>query len=374
MKLSSKKQLRADILSQYISGRLYYLDAIHALEVSERHFRRLVKEFREDGIKSLIHGNTGKPAANKLDPVMSDRIIKLYKRIYKGLNVRHFIEKLETIEGINFASYSTIRNLLLKEKLISPQIKRKRKAYPRRFRYEREGLMVQIDGSHHRWILGQKQMCLTAAIDDATGKLVGAKLTQTETTFAAMDVVEEVIKNHGVFQMLYSDKAGIYGGGKRSGYTNMNRAMSELGIISVQANSPQAKGRVERLFRTLQSRLPFEFKLNGIRTMEEANDFLKGYKLKFNEQFAVTAKMPEPAYKNLEENIILDEVFVMEEQRKVGAGHLVCYNSDKYVLDSKNNLIGKQADLREYRDGRLEIHVQGEKIDFYCLDEFKKAA
>ena len=115
------------------------------------------------------------------------------------------------------------------------------------------------------------------AIDDATGKILAAKFTPTETTFAAMDVVEQIINKYGVFQMLYSDKAGIYGGGKREGFTNMNRAMNELGIISIQANSPQAKGRIERLFKTLQDRLCSEIRLRGIKNIEAANRYLEEF-------------------------------------------------------------------------------------------------
>jgi hypothetical protein len=256
MKLNSKKQLRVDILTQYISGKLYYLDAIKALEISERQFRRLVVEFKRDGVGSVIHKNTGKVPPNKFIDGRRTKIIRLYKSIYKGMNVTHFIEKLRDVENINPPSYSTVRKILLSESLISPTIKRKRKPHPRRQRYEKEGLMVQIDGSHHRWIPGLLPCCLTVGVDDATGKILGGTFTNTETTFAAMNVVEQTIKKHGLFQMLYSDRAGIYGDQKREGYSNMNRAMRELGIIPVQAYTPQAKGRVERLFKSKTSKRP----------------------------------------------------------------------------------------------------------------------
>ena len=146
-----------------------------------------------------------------------------------------------------------------------------------RKRYEKEGIMVQIDGSHHRWIRQHQPFCLTVGIDDATGKILAARFTETETTFASMDIAEEIIKKYGIFQMLYSDKAGIYGGGKRDGFSNMNRAMRDLGIIPIQANSPQAKGRVERVFRTLQSRLVSEIGLRGLRSIKEANEYLETF-------------------------------------------------------------------------------------------------
>lgn len=374
MKLNAKKQLRVDILTQYLSGKIYYLDAIKALEISERQFRRIVKKFRADGIKSVIHANTGNTPSNRVHETVSGKIIRLYKTKYYGMNITHFIEKLIDQEGLSPPSYSTVRLLLLKEKLIKEGFKRKKKSFPRRIRYEREGLMVQIDGSHHRWIHGAEMMCLTAAIDDATGKILGAKFTKTETTFAAMDVVESIIKKYGVFQMLYSDRAGIYGGGKRDGYSNMNRAMSELGIIPVQAYSPQAKGRVERLFRTLQDRLISEMRLAKVKNMDEANLFLEDYIVKFNNQFGVEANVPTPAYRELEEDVNLDEIFTTVICRKVQMGELVMYNSTKYLLKTKESLVGQEADIKEYRDGRMEIHVKGESIEYSYFDGIKKAA
>ncbi len=374
MKINSKKQLRVDILSQYISGKLYYLDAIRSLEISERQFRRLVKEFKKDGIKSVIHKNTGKSPPNKFNDVQRHKILKLYKTIYKGMNVTHFLEKLKSVEGVNPPSYSTLRKILISENLISPTIKRKRKSYPRRIRYEKEGLMVQIDGSHHRWIPNHEMVCLTAAIDDATGKILGAKFTRTETTFAAMDVTEQIIKKYGLFQMLYSDKAGIYGRGKRNGYSNMNRAMSELGIVPIQANTPQAKGRIERLFKTLQSRLVHELRLAGVGTIKEANLFLLRYLDSFNNQFSVKAVNPESGYRVFNKDINLDEVFSMTYFRKVQGGEIVSYNSQRYLLSSKESLVGEDADIKLYRDGRMEIHVRGERVDYLLFEDTRRVA
>jgi len=288
MKLNSKQQLRIDILSKYIAGQLYYLDAIELLEIKERQFRRLVKAFRERGLESVIHGNTGKRPHNKTSCTIRSKIFWLYRNKYKGLNIVHFREKLRSEEIYPIPTYGTIRNMLLKEKLISPQVKRHKRAHPMRKRYSKEGMMVQIDGSHHRWFSNCLPNCLTLAIDDATGKLLSGKFTRTETTFAAMDVVEDIIKTHGAFQMLYSDKAGIYGGGKRDNYSQMNTALSELGILAVQASTPQAKGRIERAFRTLQSRLVSELRLKNIRDEREANDYLNNIFIpEFNKKFAI---------------------------------------------------------------------------------------
>ncbi len=232
MKISAKQQIRIDVISKYMSGKLYYKDAIEILGIKERQFRRLVKSFKEKGLLSVIHSNSGKSPPNKTNERVVNQIVSLYRGRYRGLNLVHFIEKLKD-HNIKAPSYGTIRSILLKAKLIDPKIKKKKRSYARRQRYESEGLMVQIDGSHHRWIHGMLPICLTIAVDDASGRIVGGKFSGTETTFAAMDVVEQVLLKEGVFQILYSDKAGIYGGGKRDGFSNMNRAMEELGILSV---------------------------------------------------------------------------------------------------------------------------------------------
>ena len=277
MKLNSQQQLRIDILSKYIAGNLHYLDAMELLKIQERQFRRQVKSFRERGIESVRHGNIGRTPPNKISLDLRAIIGSLYRGRYQGLNLIHFREKLleENIEKV--PCYGTLRNILLEEKLISIRVKRRKRVHPMRKRYHKEGMMVQIDGSHHRWLPKQLPLCLTLAMDDATGKILSGKFTPTETTFAAMDVVEKVIKTNGRFQMLYSDRAGIYGGGKRDGFSHMNSALKELDILSIQANTPQAKGRVERVFRTLQSRLVSEIRLKGITTQAEANGYFEDY-------------------------------------------------------------------------------------------------
>jgi len=236
--------------------------------------------------------------------------------------------------------------------------------------------MVQIDGSPHRWLTGHLPFCLTAAIDDATGRFLAGKFTPTETTFAAMDVVEKVVKKYGCFQMLYSDKAGIYGGGKRDGFSNMNRAMENLGIISLQANSPQAKGKVERLFGTLQDRLTSEMRLRRIRTIDEANEYLENEFIDyFNERFARQAVDSQPAYRPLNESVELNEVFTMRDDRVIKSGHVVNYNSDQYVILTDKCLLKKGVEIRFYRNGDMKMFLHnGVELKYKMLEKQKRAA
>jgi len=377
MKLNTVQQLRIDIISKYLCGEIYYKDAIVVLKVKERQFRRLVKAFKEDGIASVIHGNKGSHPKNKTSNKIRRQIIQLYKGRFRDLNIIHFKEKLIELEIYPLPSYSTIRNILMEEKLLTVQIKRNKKSFAMRKRYEKEGIMVQIDGSHHRWLAGKGPCCLTLAMDDATGKILAAKFTPTETTIAAMDVVESIIKKHGSFQMLYSDKAGIYGGGKRDGYSNMNRALSELDILSIQANTPQAKGRVERAFRTLQSRLIVELRLREIETLEEANSYLENEYIEiFNKKFSVIPGCKYPAYKKVDESIDLNEVFCLKNNRVIQSGEIVSYEGYKYLIKTKTlcSMQKQMVEVRSYRNGALKIFFQGEELEFELFEIGKKAA
>jgi hypothetical protein len=377
MKLTADQQLRLDIISKYLSGKIHYCDAAGALQVKERQFRRLVKAFREHGITSLLHGNKNSSPKNKTSNQIRNEIIKLYSGRFKGLNIAHFREKLFDEEGVKkVPCYSTIRNILFEEKLVSAQMKRTKKAHPMRKRYEREGLMIQIDGSHHHWIMGRPPCCLTLAIDDATGKLVAGKFTNTETTFAAMEVVSQIIKKKGIFQMLYSDKAGIYGGGKRDGYSNMNSAMEDLGILPIQANTPQAKGRVERVFRTLQSRLIAEMRLEGVSSLEEANIFLENYLEEFNAKFGVKAANEVDAYKPMPFNLILTEIMCMRERRVVASGEVVSYNGEKFIVKNTDNWSNQKqsVEIRNYINGQMKMFIKGEEVEYEYFGSKKEAA
>jgi transposase InsO family protein len=375
-KFSAKQQIRFDLIQLYISGDLTGFEVAQTLEISERHVRRLAREFKQRGIESLFHGNIGRSPVNKISDTLRKRIADLYRLKYKGFNLAHFREKLMDVEGLNpLPSYSTIRDILFSNKILAPQTRRRKKTHARRKRYEREGIMVQIDGSHHRWFSGCLPVCLTAAVDDATGKIVGASFTKTETTFAAMDVVEQILENHGKFQMLYSDRAGVYTNHKRDGFSNLKTALHELGIVSVQASSPQAKGRVERLFRSLQSRLVSELRLANIRTIEEGHRFLKKFIEEYNRKFAVPAKSPDSAYEKLPFGYPIDQHMCFRHTRVVGNGEAISLNGSRFVIrhEGFDTLYRQTIEAREYRNGRLRFFYHGEELESEYIEGILKS-
>lgn len=375
MNLTMKQQLRVDVISRYLQHEIHTRDACIILNIKERQFRRIVKAFREEGLVSVVHGNVGRSPKNKTGEMAETLIIRKYRLQYFGLNVVHFLEKLrEDYPEQRLPSYSATRAILLREKLIEPKVKRRRGVHKMRKRYEKEGLMIQIDGSHHHWIMGHTPCCLTAAIDDATGKIMGGTFTPTETTFAAMEVVKSIVETHGAFHMLYSDRAGIYGNNKRASYSNMERAMRELGIASLQATTPQGKGRVERLFQTLQDRLCAEMRLKGISSLEEANTYLEEFIPKFNHKFAVAPSSSETAYRPLPSGVKLSEVFCLKDLRTIQNGHVISLEGEYLRVEVEDYSVKKRVEIRQYPNGSTKFFIEGQEIQVTKMEKHLKAA
>lgn len=374
MYFKSKDQLRIDILSKYLDGQLITDDACTILEVSERHFRRLVKRFREFGIDSIRHGGLGRVPPNRTLLAIETKIISLFRNKYYGFNLRHFYEKL-TIELNDVPSYSTVRRILKEAKVYLPRPRKQKRQRGLRSRYRKEGIMVQIDGSHHKWF-NREFSCLTAAIDDATGKILSAKFSPSETTFDAMDVISDIIDKKGLFQMLYSDKAGIYSSKKREGYSQLELSLKRIGITSITANSPQAKGRIERLFKTLQDRLVNELRLRNIQTLSEANDFLPGFIEYFNSKFSYQAADIVPAYKEVPKNMKVEECLYLSYERVVQNGLYFSFKSKKYVLPNTYNFPtkGKIVEVRVFSSGLKKFYFNGREIPVEEFSEYKQVS
>jgi transposase len=375
MNFSTKDELRIDVISRYLNGDIHAEHAWTVLEVGERQFRRYVQSFLEHGISSIKHGNIGKTPKNKLNTQIENKIISLYKNKYSGFNTRHFREKLLEVENLPYVpSYSVVRRVLIENGINIP--KRKSgysKKHKSRDRCAKEGIMAQIDGSHHDWF-GRKKSCLNAIMDDANGKILAGKFTPTETTFAAMDIIEESLEKYGIFQMLYSDGAGVYHAHKRDGFSNVQKALRPLGILSLVAPSPEAKGRIERLFRTLQDRLVNEMRIRSISTIEEANAYLPIFIAEFNLKFSVLPEDSESAFKPLPANINLNELMCIREERIIQRGYTFSFNNQKYVIKSDFNfpMVGKIIEIRTYRDGSKRYYFNDEQIQVEALKVYQR--
>ena len=282
----SKTQLkRAHVLRSYTEGLIGRKDAAEALGISQRQITRLAKGMGEEGEKALIHKNTGRKPCHTLPQQKREEILSIRRdTLYKDCNIKHFQELLERRHGMAL-SYGTLYAILKEGGIESPKKHRKTKTHRRRKRRACPGELIQIDATPYDWFCDGTQRTLHGSIDDATGQVTGLYLTENECLQGYFEITRQTVTNYGTPLSMYSDRHTIFRSpltdkkaeaGEEANLTQFGRALAELGVNIIHAHSPQAKGRIERLWDTLQSRLPVEFRIRGITAVEEANIFLPG--------------------------------------------------------------------------------------------------
>jgi len=354
--LMSRQQLkRAHVLRSFNEQAISRKAAAMALDLSERQITRLAKGMKENGENALIHKNTGQVPHNAISTDEKKRILEIRsEEIYKLCNISHFMDILRREHGIKI-TYSPLYKLLNEAGIKSPKKHRKTKKHRRRKRKASAGEMLQLDATPFDWFGLGEMKALHGAIDDATGKITGLHLEENECLNGYFEVMKHTILTFGVPLSAYSDKHTIFRSpltaikedlGEEANLTQFGRALDELGINIIYANSPQAKGRIERLWETLQSRLPVEFALRGIKTIEEANKFLtEEYIPVFNEQFGVTAESA-PIFVPLMESTDLDSILCIKESRKTDSASVFSFKHKTFkVLDEGYPLIPAKSTI-----------------------------
>lgn len=351
--LMTQKQLnRYKVISMAIEGKLTNDEAAKVLNLSKRQIIRLKKGVKEEGASFLIHKNTGRKPSHAINDEVKQKIIELKNsEKYKDTNFMHFNELLEEHEGIKI-SYSALYSILKNAGIKSPRKHRKRKNHHRRKRKPQEGLLIQMDASPFDWLGTGEKLSLHGAIDDATGKIVGLYLCKNECLHGYFEVTKQILLNHGIPASIYADRHSIFLStnagkltieeqlqGKVVNDTQFGRAMNELGINLIYAHSPQAKGRVERLWNTLQSRLPTEFKIAGIKNIDDANEFLSSYISIYNEKFAVKPADSESAYRPVPDNISIENILCVKQTRKLDNGYVFSFYNKHYQVILDDNSI-----------------------------------
>jgi len=345
LQMTQSQVSRYYVIKNSLDGKLTVAEAAAALGISERQITRLRNGVREEGAAFLIHKNKGRKSSRALPDEEKQKIQELYRsELYTGANFLHFSELLSEHESINH-SYSTIRNALTEGGIESPKKRRRYKPHRRRKRKAQEGLLTQIDASPYEWFGGRAKFALHGGIDDATGKFVGAYMTKNECLHGYYEVMRQIIERDGTPFSAYSDRHAIFLSPKADKFTvqeqldgNMikdtqfGRAMRELGITMIHARSPQAKGRVERLWETLQSRLVIEFRIRGIKTVDAANAFLADYLPMFNEKFAVEPELSEKIY--VPNTLDLDLVLCVKEKRIADKGGVFSFSGKLWKITS----------------------------------------
>ena len=337
--------------------------------VSTRHTRRILAAYREEGAAALAHGHRGRRAPNATPESLRSEVLRLARSRYSGTNHTHLSELLREREGIEVGR-TTLRRILTSAALKSPRHRRPPRHRVRRQRMPRAGMLIQVDGSHHRW-LGDHgpPFALLLAVDDATGIVVNALFCEQENTRDYFLLMRGLIQRHGIPIALYTDRHSVFknvpGSGRAGAPTQFSRAMDELGIQMVFALSPQAKGRVERTAGTFQDRLVTELRLAGATTIEEANAVLKEFLDRFNARFGVAARHPETAYRPLGPGACLDTVLCFRHSRKVARDNTVKYRWRTLQLlpgTERRSYAGAVVDVLEGQDGHLAVRYQGEII------------
>ena len=352
--LSARDQLKLDLIGKVESQVMDRGTASMLLNISLRTLKRYIKSYREKGVRSLLHANRGKTPPNKKPDKLKLLAQQLVKERYYDFNMLHALEKINQ-ELDSDIKREVFRKWCHEIKIVKRARRRRVKVRKYRQRMKQKGNMLLMDGSYHRWF-GGIETCLIAIVDDATSEVLYAEFTHGETTDACLSLLLAVVKKFGIFQILYTDKAGVFGGAKRAGFSQVERALGELGISTLYAHSPEAKGRIERLFDTLQDRLIPEMRIAGIKTMRQANRFLQENYLPHmhNPKFSTNPESPVTAFKEVAKTIQLEEIFCKKEYRKVGKDHTISFDNKRYMLDQRfeYSISGQRIEIRIYGNGK----------------------
>ena len=368
--LSIKEMKRIKVMELLCNGSIDNQQAAERLGICERQVLRLKKKYRNQGDKGVIHGNKGKISAKRIDDITRETIVKLFSEKYFGFNFSHFTEKLNELEGIKISRSSVSR--ILKSKGITSKraVKHRRKLHRSRPRKKAAGMLWQTDATTFEWFgTGNGYATLHAYIDDATSEIVGAFFTENECTIGYVEALKQGIENYGMPFDIYSDRHTIFRSPVDKNRTNFGLGLEELGIGQIFALSPQAKGRIERLWGSFQDRLPGEFRLRGITSIEKANLILPEILDEYNAKYAVQAE-EENVYVKVDSAINFNLLFSNRETRKTDSGGNISYKGHKYSpLLNCRKLSSRKVEVREMLNGQVYVNFDGKFIEMQKMEK-----
>jgi len=361
--MDSKAQLTVDIIAKVSEHKMTIANAAKLLNKSRRTIERYLQKYHKVGIQFIVHQNTGKTPVNKVPDLLKRQVQALIKEKYFYVNLLHLAELLEVNENI-VIKRETLRSWAHDIHHVKRAKRRRAKVRKRRERMESSGLLLQMDGSPHRWF-GDKKSCLIAIIDDATSE-IHAEFFKSETTAGCLKVMRDYIDKKGLFKALYVDRAGIFGGPKRCNFSQMQRACNELGIEIIFANSPQGKGRIERSFDTFQDRLVPELRLNDIKDMASANRYLQDVFIPqfWQHKVAVNAKNSRSEFTSVPAHLDLDDICVLKEYRKIRNDHTFSYGNKFYLIESplKHSIAKQKIEIRKTNSNEFSAYFAGRHL------------
>lgn len=368
--MSVKELRRLHVIQQVLERKMKQVQAAEVLGLTDRQIRRLVKRVGVEGECGLVHRSRGRLSNRAVERKRKSRILGLYQTRYSDFGPTLAAEKLAEREAITISD-ETLRRWLLEAGVT--HFKRRKRPHRRwRERKAYRGEMIQMDGSHHAWLEERGAACvLMGYIDDAMGR-VFARFYEYEGTIPALDSFKHYIRRHGIPMSVYLDKHTTYKSPSeptiaeqlegRGPQSQFERALSELGVEVIHANSPQAKGRIERLFGTFQDRLIKEMRLAGIKTLQEANRFLEGYLPIYNRRFSVSAVGESDLHRPIPPGLDLKGVLCIKTQRALRNDFTVAHHGGLYQVH--DNVRTSWVGVQERLDGTMRITHQGRSLRY----------
>jgi len=368
--MSRQEAKRLHIIHQAIDQKITQAEAAIIIDLSDRQIRRMIKRIRKEGDEGICHRSRGKTSNHRIPKKIKDKTLKLFREQYGDFNLVHATEKLLEVHGITIND-ETLR-LWLNEAEIHYKKRRVKKHRQRRERKAHLGELVQIDGSHHDWFEGRGPICVFMGyIDDATNTVYG-RFYDYEGTMPAMDSMKRYIKRYGIPQSAYLDKHPTYKSwaeptieeqlNNQRPMSHFEKSLDELSVKVIHANSPQAKGRVERLFKTLQDRLVRDMRLAGIKSVEEANEFLKTYLPKHNRKFKKPAASDADLHRPAPHSRELDRILCIKEERTVKNDFTIAHNGTLYQIEQATR--AEKVTVEERLDGTVHITYKGQELRY----------
>ncbi len=362
IEMSLKDRKRLKVIQGAIDRHIRHKLAASMLGLSERQVRRLVRSVRGEGDRGIIHKARGRASNRRKPEKVKKKVLKLYEQKYRDFGPTLASEKLIELDGIEISD-ETLRKWLIEAGVWK---KKRKSSSHRRWRARKEcfGEMVQMDGSHHKWLEDRgPKLVLMGYIDDATNTVYG-EFYDYEGTLPAMASFKRYVRKYGLPQSVYVDKHTTYKStgkltleeeleGMEEPLSQFERALDELGVDIIHAGSPQAKGRIERLFGVLQDRLIKEMRLRGIKTKDEANDFLREYFPRHNRRFRVKAANSTDAHVKLPRHLDLSKYLCVKTVRTVRNDNTIAYNGKLYQIEE--NAGAKKVTVAEGANGSLHI-------------------
>lgn len=374
--MSREEVQRYQVIRKVLDKIINQQEAAEYLRRSDRQVRRIVRRVREEGEPGVIHKLRGKAGCRRIKANIRERILGIYRRQYADFGPLLASEKMQERDGVK-VNDETLRLWLIQEGLRQVTRHRKPKERSWRARKERLGEMVQMDGSQHDWLEGRgPRLVLMGYIDDATSRFYG-KFYEYEGTMPALGSLKEYIQRQGIPKSIYLDKHSTYKYNRPQKYkdwpfrdkeelTQFGRACGQLGIELIYANSPQAKGRVERVFGTHQDRLVKELRLAQAKTCEDANRVLKDYLPKFNQKFEVPAKERGDLHRPVDERIDVDEILSVQSEHVLRNDRTVLHQNRWYQVLTKTR--AQRVKVCEYLNGRMAIKYDRTSLAYKLIE------